>query len=148
MTLGTGGLDDSSPVLVDITTGAGTLSTDIQNLDTDTGLLTTAIGTLTTAVNAFTATQTSSAPVAGVVTCPATAGVAIILGTQACTHGLWITSPSPTNTINVVIGNSTTNLPITMAPGTTVLLPVANANLIFCKSTTANAAQVLQWMAL
>ena len=148
MTLGTTGLDDSSPVLVDITTGAGTLSTDIQNLDTDTGLLTTAIGTLTTAVNAFTATQTSTAPVAGTVTCPANAGTAIILGTQACTHGLWITSPSPTNTINVVIGNSTTNLPITMAPGTTILLPVANANLIFCKSTTVNAAQVLQWMAL
>lgn len=88
----------------------------------------------------------SSTPLSGTVTCPATAGTAVILGTHACNQ-LWVTAPT-TNSINVVIGTSTTNLPIVMAAGTTHLFPITNANLIYCKSTTSNAAQVLEWMAL
>lgn len=90
----------------------------------------------------------STAPVAGSVTCPATAGTAVVLGTQACASGmLWVSAPA-TNTIDVVVGTSTTNLPITMTAGATMVFPVSNANLIFCKSTTSNAAQVLNWIAL
>jgi hypothetical protein len=88
----------------------------------------------------------SSAPVSGTVTCPATAGTAIILGTHACNQ-LWVSAPIG-NTVNVVIGTAVGNLPIVMAPGTTHLFPVTNANLLFCKSTTADATQVLEWMAL
>ena len=88
----------------------------------------------------------SSTPVSGTVTATPTAGTALILGTQACNQ-LWVTAPA-SNSVAVVVGTSISNLPISMAPGTTHVFPVTNANLLFCKSSTSSATEVLQWMAL
>lgn len=88
----------------------------------------------------------SSAPVAGTVTAPATAGTAIILGTQACQQ-LWVSAPA-SNTVNVLLGTSTTTLPIPMVAGATpYVFPVSNVNKLYCKSSTSSDVQVLNWMA-
>jgi len=147
MTLGTTGLDDSSPVLVDITTGAGTLSTDVQTLDADVNLLTTAVGVNTTAVNALAAVTfgPSTAVYSGTVTAPVNGGTAIIIGTQACKSVMLQAAAG--NTQTVLFGSAVGTCTMELPAGTySQPLLVTNVNLIFVKSAGA-ATQTVNWIA-
>jgi len=88
----------------------------------------------------------SAAIVSGTKTCPATASTAeVIVASQACSE---VTIQAPeTNTVTVLFGHSTTTCYMRLAPGRDFTIPVANANLIFCKASTASATEVINFIA-
>ena len=92
-------------------------------------------------------TSTGSTVTVGQVTCTANAGTAVILGTHAAKQ-VWVQAPA-TNTVPVLIGGSTSTCTISLAAGgPPYYFPISNANLLFCKSSTASATEVINWMAI
>jgi outer membrane murein-binding lipoprotein Lpp len=147
-------MDSSGNIGVNINTGAGTLAANIStlnghvvSLDADVQTLFADVAALDIDVKANTAAIAgpSTAMYTGTVTAPIAAGTAIIIGTQAC-KSVILQAPAG-NTQSVMWGASTTTCTMELLAGaTSVVINVANVNLIFVKSAGA-ATQTVNWVA-
>lgn len=88
----------------------------------------------------------SGTVVSGTKTCPATASNAeVIVASQACSE---VTIQAPeTNTVTVLFGSATGTCYMRLMPGRDFTIPISNVNLLFCKSPTASATEVINYIA-
>jgi hypothetical protein len=130
----------SQGVPVNIIDGAGNLNANIVQLDADVAALDTDIKANTAAI-----AGPSTAMYTGTITAPVTGGVAVIIGTQAC-KSVILQAPAG-NTQSVMWGSAVGTCTMELLAGaTSVVINVANVNLIFVKSAGA-ATQTVNWVA-
>jgi hypothetical protein len=88
----------------------------------------------------------SSSLYAGTGSAPLSGANAAAITAQAC--NAVVVQNDPNSTVDLMVGNSTTVVPLQLTPGQSVTIPVTNTNLVFLRSNDAATAATYNWLAV
>jgi hypothetical protein len=83
---------------------------------------------------------------AGTGTAPLSGANAAALAAQACSAV--VVQNDPDSTVDLMVGNSTTVVPLQLVPGQSVTIPVSNTSLVFVRSNSAATNATYNWLAV
>lgn len=88
----------------------------------------------------------SNALLAGSGTAPLSGANAAAIAANAC--NAVVVQNDPDSTVDLMVGNSTTVVPLQLVPGQSVAVPVNNTSLVFVRSNHAATNATYNWLAV